>query len=417
MAANDSSSVAILSARGVFYKVTLDDSQAPGLYAVAGLNRPDPSAVIPVQPTAAGTPGNAKAADPSAVASSNAFPILISGIATTQNDIVSQVSCLENVKILYTFGQNFGQLIIRGEVLMGPAGEIKKQAVQQLEDYFWKYRVSTRGLPVMVSIADNAFYAYLVGMEIHDVMTDFHILPFVLYGVLLDLSRSTSSLINPKALVLTGGNLTSSSVQNALSQRKSALAVPSVTGTDSTAPLSLLDGPTAAGGATNSASFAAQQAQNATNNPQNTPAAGPVKDPMVPVRTAQAEGKTLTPDQQTLNQMVAFINSSNTGQNANTDGLTVTPKLPSQVTTFITQSPAVTNSNTDQEDAGAAAMQAAGSAVLNAYNSTSPSPLPVAKGNTAAGELVEQNMIPPESPTKNVFEGLTTQEIKQKAGF
>ncbi len=365
----DNTTTAILSARGSFYRVALDSSQAPGLYAVAGLNRPE---------TGSAATGSA---------ASN-FPILISGVSTTQSDIISQVSCLENVKVLYTFGQNFGQLFIRGEVLMGAADQINNGALKQIEDFFWTHRVSKRLLPVAVSVADNAFYVYLTGLEVHDVLADVHVLPFVLFGVMLDLSRNDSSLINPKALVLTGGNLGSSSVQLALQQRKSALAVPDVV--DNNGVAAVLPDPNAATTTDDGTQFDKQQTASKTS--------GTMTDPMAIVRMKQATGQALTPDEQALNITNTQLATGRTLTNVNS---------PAGGDTIFLSRPTLLSAGKDTRTPEEIQDQQA-FAVTRAYNSTTREPNPygdIAGLMKAAGSALPDEAAPshiPPPPVKPV---------------
>lgn len=346
--------VAILSSRGAFYKVSLSTNYSPSMYAVAGLNVPDTSAIAASQdalstiaslrnanatilnelsnvnenlanqqnqqfnaepqddspPSLTPNPGWVSlknsltaqlAQNTQKIADANAasvppispdlknFPILISGIATTQTDIVSLMSCLSNVKVIYTFGQNFGTVAIRGEVLLGPMGISYKQGVQQIEDYFWQNRVSVTGQPIKFSICDNAFFAYLTGLEIHDVIVEFHVLPFAIYGTLLDISRNNTALINPNSTVLTSGNLGSASVIAALNNRSSQLQTSTATNSSSAASST---GPTPL-----PASPAAKPASPTSNN------VGQMTDANAIIASKQAAGQPLSNDEMQLQQM------------------------------------------------------------------------------------------------------------------
>ena len=191
---------AILCVRGAFYRVQLADKNDPGMYALQGLTIPQ---------SWKGWAGTTETICMGA-------PILINGIKISQTDIYGQVPCLENVKVFYTFGQNFGQVAIAGEMLLGPMGEtnmIGGGGLKQLTDWFNEMRVSKKKKPIKVSVLKEAYYVYLTGMDLLPVDANVHIMPFVLYGILIDLSREDFAKVNPNATIITeggaGGSLTS----------------------------------------------------------------------------------------------------------------------------------------------------------------------------------------------------------------
>ena len=208
----DPSSEMILSARGTVYLVKLSANYGPGLYAIDDLTReviaPDSASKSPiragVQQGDAGNLINSKS------------PILITGIEFNQSDIVSQMPCLNNFKVFYSFGQNFGQVVITGEVLLGPLGDVNVDGVNRVVDFFWKYRVSERHLPIAVSVAWNAYFVYLTGMRIGQIDPQFHVMPFVMIGTLLDIKRETTASINLPGRVINGGSLNDPTLFRAL---------------------------------------------------------------------------------------------------------------------------------------------------------------------------------------------------------
>ena len=195
-------SVMILSARGTFYLVKLATAYGPGIYAIDELTRSviAPDFTGPVQDR----PGETNS------------PILLTSIEFNQVDITSQVPCLNNVKVFYSFGQNFGQVVISGEVLLGPLGNISYDGVNRLVDFFWKYRVSVYKKPIAISVANNSYFVYLTGLRISQVNADFHILPFVMFGTLLDIEREKANAVNTTGVVITEGSLEEPSLFDAL---------------------------------------------------------------------------------------------------------------------------------------------------------------------------------------------------------
>lgn len=185
----EQSSLTYLDVRGAFYRVELLDARhaakARGVYAIEEL-----------------------ADFRSEAAGQLESPILITGVTTVQNDVISLMSCLNNTKVIHTFGQSFGNVQITGEILLGPLGNMtlgERGGVRRILDFFWKFRVSVHGLPITVSVSGEAFYMYLSGLQLGAADNDLHTLPFMLTGTLLDLSREDllngASRINPTSQV------------------------------------------------------------------------------------------------------------------------------------------------------------------------------------------------------------------------
>ncbi len=237
-----------LAARGTFYRVPLRSGSGPGLYAVEGLSQfvtdarkerernlkrlkfdsrfqsgeetsgeletNDPEEFfrrtyindqIDSENNRRSDEDRQVAADKGILAST---PILIMGIELGQQDIVSPVSCLNNVKLFYTFGQSFGNVMIRGEMLLGPLGSVQSDGVRILNDFFNQQRVSNLKRATTFSIAQTAYQMYMTGLQIGQVDVEFHVLPFVFTGVLIDPANSDSSLLNPANTVITTSGIT-----------------------------------------------------------------------------------------------------------------------------------------------------------------------------------------------------------------
>ena len=232
-------SESFLAARGTFYRVPLRSGTGPGLYAVEGLSqfiensRRDRNELIrrgkfdanfasPKEITSDMGDEQIRANQDfnESIASENArrsdqdrqtaidkntlgsTPVLIMGISIEQNDIVSAVSCLNNIKVFYTFGQAFGNVHIRGEMLLGPLGSIQSDGVRILSEFFNQQRVSNLKKTTTFSIAQTAYQMYLTGLTIGDVDREFHVLPFLLSGILVDPANQNSSLLNPANQVI-----------------------------------------------------------------------------------------------------------------------------------------------------------------------------------------------------------------------
>lgn len=184
----------ILSARGAFYQVSLADASTSSrsVYAVEHLTINPPM-----------TQGQS--------------PILITGVRTQESDIVSRVPCLNNYKVYYSFGQNFGNITVTGEVLLGPTGDVDTMGVAFLRNFFTLFRVSNYEQTIAVNDIDRAYNMFLEGMQIMELDKEFNILPFALFGTMVDPSRTTPPKVNPGTVVLSDVNLDDASLAAALS--------------------------------------------------------------------------------------------------------------------------------------------------------------------------------------------------------
>lgn len=260
----------ILSARGTFYQVKLASNYGPGVYSIDELTR-EVTAPDFTGPSLFRRPGEATS------------PILLTGVEFNQVDITSQVPCLDNVKVFYSFGQNFGQVVISGEVLLGPLGDINYDGVDRLISFFWKNRVSEKRQAIAVSVANNSYFVYLTGLRISRVDPDFHIMPFVMFGTLLDISRENASVVNVSGKVVHGGNLDEPSLFQAMLAMPSASGVAATVPPENPAPLSPTNNPSlnsTPGGGTGHASNAGAAGNSvaAATQAQLTGSSGPQSD-------------------------------------------------------------------------------------------------------------------------------------------
>jgi len=115
-------------------------------------------------------------------------PILLQGVPRRLGDINAPVSCLNNIKVFYTFGQSFGAISIKGIVLLGPSGDMNS-GEKIIEDYFQKNRSSVRSEPLQLSRSvggDPATPFFLINMRIDKANTQLHILPFEFEGIVIE---------------------------------------------------------------------------------------------------------------------------------------------------------------------------------------------------------------------------------------
>lgn len=117
------------------------------------------------------------------------YPLLIDSVTFGKKDIMLMMSCLNNVKVIYSFGQDFGNVAILGKILLGPiAGGGKSEHMRGLLNWFETNRSSKKKKPVSVSILgqERAEKFYLQSLQLGDPVTEFHIQPFVISGILLE---------------------------------------------------------------------------------------------------------------------------------------------------------------------------------------------------------------------------------------
>lgn len=116
------------------------------------------------------------------------YPLLIDAITFDKKDSLLAVACLNNVKVVYSFGEAFGDVVVRGTLLLGPlTSNVGTRHLQSLIDWFQANRVSASKAPVKMSIArQGAIRAYLNALRIAEPNPQFHTQAFVIGGVLVE---------------------------------------------------------------------------------------------------------------------------------------------------------------------------------------------------------------------------------------
>lgn len=120
------------------------------------------------------------------IPSSADSPVFIQGVELQDNDVVSPVVTLENFKVLYRFGEAFGNATVYGDILLGPAAG-KATGVTRLIDYFAANRISKKGTPVSISMpGGKAYRIYLNGLVIGRVDPELHIQSFLISAIIAE---------------------------------------------------------------------------------------------------------------------------------------------------------------------------------------------------------------------------------------
>jgi hypothetical protein len=120
------------------------------------------------------------------IASSADSPVFIQGVTLNDNDLIAPVKTLDNMKVIYTFGQDFGNVTIQGEILLGPDSS-KAGGVAALVEWFTTNRVSKSKSAVSVSLPGRVAYKfYPYGLGIGAVDPEHHIQAFAITGVIAE---------------------------------------------------------------------------------------------------------------------------------------------------------------------------------------------------------------------------------------
>ena len=112
------------------------------------------------------------------------WAILFTGYTITEQEILSKSACLEDKRVMYSFGKGFGDISITGEALLGNS-KSKANFESTLKEFYESNRLSQNPVPLKLSvIGTNVFEFYLVGVNVAGYNSNYEILPFSLVGVL-----------------------------------------------------------------------------------------------------------------------------------------------------------------------------------------------------------------------------------------
>ena len=112
------------------------------------------------------------------------YATIFTGYNLSENEIVAQAACLNDLRVMYTFGKGFGNIQVNGEMLLG-APEANSSIESALYDYYNTNRVSKLKEPISISLgAGGSIKFFLIGLNINQYNVDFELLPFSLVGVI-----------------------------------------------------------------------------------------------------------------------------------------------------------------------------------------------------------------------------------------
>lgn len=113
--------------------------------------------------------------------------ILLTGVELSVRDLVLPVSTTKNFQVLYVFGQDFGNIQVNGEILLGSDNSTTK--VDELIKWFEDNRVGKKTEPSSFSIGNKAFNVYINGLVLGNPDTALNVQPFALVGIQVGLPK------------------------------------------------------------------------------------------------------------------------------------------------------------------------------------------------------------------------------------
>jgi hypothetical protein len=108
-------------------------------------------------------------------------PIILESASISAKDLVVPKPTLNKFKILYSFGEDFGEVNVRGALLLGEAGK-NNSAFASVVGYFNSFRTSSTAAPIAVSVGSAGFSFYLTTLTVSEVDPQYNIQRFILSG-------------------------------------------------------------------------------------------------------------------------------------------------------------------------------------------------------------------------------------------
>lgn len=113
-----------------------------------------------------------------------AYGIIFTGFSVNEEEVTSKVACLNDQRVMYTFGKGFGDITVVGEILCGATDGVGG-GESEIVKYYEDNRVSKLKKQITLS-GPSGFKAefFLVGLSILQYNTQLEIINFRLQGVL-----------------------------------------------------------------------------------------------------------------------------------------------------------------------------------------------------------------------------------------
>lgn len=111
--------------------------------------------------------------------------LLIMSVSPQKSDVVAPVITLENTRILYSFGANFGNMTVSGMILLGKSG-VPGTSLSTLVNFFEEKRVSKSSSPVKVSGPGVGWNVFFTGLNIGEADSVSNSQSFALTGIIAE---------------------------------------------------------------------------------------------------------------------------------------------------------------------------------------------------------------------------------------
>lgn len=111
-------------------------------------------------------------------------PILVVNSSITENELILPTSTLDRKKVIYTFGEDYGNVTISGIVFLGSVTQ-PTEGLTPVIDYFQNNAVTRNGGdPVNLSVPGGGGYrVYLRSLRIHDAKPQLNAHGFSIIGI------------------------------------------------------------------------------------------------------------------------------------------------------------------------------------------------------------------------------------------
>jgi len=133
-----------------------------------------------------GAGGAAAGAAAGLVDSESETVVILTGYQLREQEILGKTACLNDYRVMYSFGKGFGDITISGEALLG-APEQSDSFEAKLKTFYETNRVSQKvdgAVKFSTGQAAETFEFFLVGMSVNGYQPEVEILPFSFTGVL-----------------------------------------------------------------------------------------------------------------------------------------------------------------------------------------------------------------------------------------
>ena len=112
------------------------------------------------------------------------WAIIISGYSLKETEITAKTACINDKRVMYSFGKGFGDMTVNCEALLGAKASACKFENWIEKEYERARLNSAGGTPAQLSAAGVAISFHITGLQIGGYIPELEILPFAWIGVL-----------------------------------------------------------------------------------------------------------------------------------------------------------------------------------------------------------------------------------------